>query len=171
MHCVPSVYELTAAPDDIDFGTKTVGYAEVAAQTVTVTNTGNDWLLLAQPEAENYVISQIAEEDRYLAAGDSATFTIRPETGLPVGNYDTTITVTEDTSLPEPIALSLWLGDGDAEETPRHSPARPATKLKCRSPCEMPAAAPPQAATPSTMNPTAAPSTPMSATPKAPPWS
>ena len=59
MHCVPSVYELTAAPDDIDFGTKTVGYSTVAAQTVTVTNTGNDWLLLAQPEAENYVISQI----------------------------------------------------------------------------------------------------------------
>ena len=64
MHCVPSVYELTAAPDDIDFGTKTVGYSTVAAQTVTVTNTGNDWLLLAQPEAENYVISQIDEEDR-----------------------------------------------------------------------------------------------------------
>ena len=130
MHCVPSVYELTAAPDDIDFGTKTVGYSTVAAQTVTVTNTGNDWLLLAQPEAENYVISQIDEEDRYLAAGDSVQFTIRPETGLPVGNYDTTITVTEDTSLPEPIALSLRLGDGEAEEPPETLPGAASDEIK-----------------------------------------
>ncbi len=130
MHCVPSVYELTAAPDDIDFGTKTVGYSTVAAQTVTVTNTGNDVLLLAQPEAENYVISQIDEEERYLAAGDSVQFTIRPETGLPVGNYDTTITVTEDTSLPEPIALSLWLGDGDAEETPEALPGAASDEIE-----------------------------------------
>ena len=130
IHCIPAVYELTAAPDDIDFGTKTVGYSTVAAQTVTVTNTGNDRLLLAQPEAENYVISQIDEEDRYLAAGDSATFTIRPETGLPVGNYDTTITVTEDTSLPEPIALSLWLGDGDAEETPEALPGAASDEIE-----------------------------------------
>ena len=130
MHCVPSVYELTAAPDDIDFGTKTVGYSTVAAQTVTVTNTGNNVLLLAQPEADNYVISQIDEEDRYLAAGDSVQFTIRPETGLPVGNYDTTITVTEDTSLPEPIALSLWLGDGDAEETPEALPGAASDEIE-----------------------------------------
>ena len=130
MHCVPSVYELTAAPDDIDFGTKAVGYAEVAAQTVTVTNTGNDWLLLAQPEAENYVISQIAEEDRYLEAGETVAFTIRPETGLPAGNYDTTITVTEDTSLPEPIALSLRLGDGEAEEPPETLPGAASDEIK-----------------------------------------
>ena len=130
MHCVPSVYELTAAPDDIDFGTKAVGYAEVAAQTVTVTNTGNDWLLLAQPEAENYVISQIAEEDRYLEAGETVAFTIRPETGLPVGNYDTTITVTEDTSLPEPIALSLRLGDGEVEKTPVEPSDAPSDEIE-----------------------------------------
>ena len=130
MHCVPSVYELTAAPDDIDFGTKAVGYAEVAAQTVTVTNTGNDWLLLAQPEAENYVISQIAEEDRYLEAGETVAFTIRPETGLPVGNYDTTITVTEDTNMPEPIALSLRLGDGEAEEPPETLPGAASDEIE-----------------------------------------
>ena len=130
MHCVPSVYELTAAPDDIDFGTKAVGYAEVAAQTVTVTNTGNDWLLLAQPEAENYVISQIAEEDRYLEAGETVAFTIRPETGLPAGNYDTTITVTEDTSLPEPIALSLRLGDGEVEKTPVEPSDAPSDEIE-----------------------------------------
>ena len=130
MHCVPSVYELTTAPDDIDFGTKTVGYSTVAAQTVTVTNTGNDELLLAQPEAENYVISQIAEEDRYLAAGDSATFTIRPETGLPAGNYDTTITVTEDTNMPEPIALSLRLGDGEVEKTPVEPSDAPSDEIE-----------------------------------------
>ena len=130
MHCVPSVYELTAAPDDIDFGTKTVGYSTVAAQTVTVTNTGNDWLLLAQPEAENYVISQIDEEDRYLAAGDSVQFTIRPETGLPVGNYDTTITVTVDMSEPEPIALSLRLGDGEVEKTPEEPSDAPSDEIE-----------------------------------------
>ena len=130
MHCVPSVYELTAAPDDIDFGTKAVGYAEVAAQTVTVTNTGNDWLLLAQPEAEKYVISQIAEEDRYLEAGETVAFTIRPETGLPAGNYDTTITVTEDTNMPEPIALSLRLGDGEAEEPPETLPGAASDEIK-----------------------------------------
>ena len=72
----------------LNFGTKIVGYAEApAAQTVTVVNAGNQPLngvAVAVNAGSNYTAAPAAAD---IAAGASASFTIRPKTGLVVGTY------------------------------------------------------------------------------------
>ena len=84
-------YAIAANPAAIDFGSAIEGYGSVAAVTVTVTNTGNMSVMLTQPEADSYSIGALSQTT--LNPGDTATFTVSPETGLKAGSYDTTITV------------------------------------------------------------------------------
>ncbi|HPF19077.1 MAG TPA: S-layer homology domain-containing protein [Bacillota bacterium] len=75
------------------FASQTVGYGTApAAQTVTITNTGNQSITLTQPTSTNYDISTLSTTT--LAVSGTATFTVQPKTGLAVGNHDETISVT-----------------------------------------------------------------------------
>ena len=85
-------YNISAAPGRLDFGSANVGYETApAAQTVTITNTGNQSVTLSQPTAENYEIGTLTNTT--LTPGAAATFTVQPKTGLGVGTYRETITV------------------------------------------------------------------------------
>ena len=85
-------YNISAAPGRLDFGSANVGYETApAAQTVTITNTGNQSVTLYQPTAENYEIGTLTNTT--LTPGAAATFTVQPKTGLGVGTYRETITV------------------------------------------------------------------------------
>ena len=85
-------YNISAAPGRLDFGSVNVGYETApAAQTVTITNTGNQSVTLSQPTAENYEIGTLTNTT--LTPGAAATFTVQPKTGLGVGTYSETITV------------------------------------------------------------------------------
>ncbi len=87
----PVVYSIGVTPPSVTFGALAAGYLQPAAQTVTVTNTGNQALTLYQPAAVRYEIS--VPSAFVLAPGATATFTIRPKTGLPVGVADETIQI------------------------------------------------------------------------------
>ena len=85
-------YGISIDPASLDFGSVNVGYETApAAQTVTITNTGNQSVTLSQPTAENYEIGTLTNTT--LIPGAAATFTVQPKTGLGVGTYSETITV------------------------------------------------------------------------------
>lgn len=98
-------YTITANPTAKDFGSLTVGYTAPAAQTVTITNTGNSSLTLTQPTSTNYTIGTLSTTT--LAAGDIATFTITPKAGLAVGNYNETLNVSTNHSTNATVGLSV----------------------------------------------------------------
>lgn len=91
-------YTISVDPAALDFGIVDAGYTQPTAQTVTITNTGNQELMVTLPTSRNYTISGSGEGwsggSIALAAGASATFTVRPNTGLGTGTYDETLTVT-----------------------------------------------------------------------------
>lgn len=98
-------YTITADPVTKDFGSLTVGYSAPAAQTVTITNTGNTSATLTQPTSTNYAIGALS--DTTLAAGGTATFTVTPKTGLAVGAHNETLTVSTDHSTNATVQLSF----------------------------------------------------------------
>ena len=91
------VYAITATPGTLEFEPRVAGYAAAPdARTVTVKNTGNTEVTLALPTAQGYDIqagSGFANGQATLAAGGTATFTVRPKTGLAAGNYARAINV------------------------------------------------------------------------------
>ncbi len=98
-------YTITANPVTKDFGSLAIGYIAPAAQTVTITNTGNSSVMLTQPTSTNYAIGALSTTT--LAANGTATFTITPKTGLAVGNYNETLTVSTNHSTNATVELSF----------------------------------------------------------------
>ena len=99
-------YTISADPTALNFGSAYTGYAQPAAQTVTLTNTGNQPVTLTQPASTNSfevgILSQTA-----LAAGDTATFTVQPKAGLSAGTYSDTITVSGTNNATSSIIASF----------------------------------------------------------------
>ena len=87
------VYSMTTDTAVLGFDSKTEGYADApAAKTVTITNTGNQPLTLAQPASTaNFEVGTLSATE--LPVNGTATFTVQPKTGLAAGNYEETITV------------------------------------------------------------------------------
>lgn len=87
------VYSMTTDTAVLNFDSKTEGYADApAAKTVTITNTGNQPLTLAQPASTaNFEVGTLSATE--LPVNGTATFTVQPKTGLAAGNYEETITV------------------------------------------------------------------------------
>ena len=88
------VYSMATDTAVLSFDSKTEGYADApAAKTVTITNTGNQPLTLAQPASTaNFEVGTLSATE--LPVNGTATFTVQPKTGLAAGNYEETITVT-----------------------------------------------------------------------------
>ena len=86
-------YRISAAPSALDFGNAYPAYQQPGAQTVTITNTGNQSVTLAQPAADDWlVVGELSKTA--LSPDETATFTVQPKADLPVGTYSTTITIT-----------------------------------------------------------------------------
>ena len=101
-------YGISADPSKLDFGSATEGYSSApAAQTVTITNTGNQTITLNQPTATDFNIGTLSTTD--LAAGGTATFTVQPKTGLAAGSHNETLTIsgTKDTSASVTLAFQV----------------------------------------------------------------
>lgn len=88
------VYALECAPETLDFGSAEEGYAAPEAQKITITNTGNQPILLTVPESETYSIS--GNTDESLEPAGAAELTIAPAEGLEAGNYDDVLVFTGD---------------------------------------------------------------------------
>ena len=108
---VAPVYGISASPTELDFGSKTVGYTEApAAQTVTLTNTGNQTVTVNLPVGANYTITagdSFAGGAATLAPNGTAAFTVQPNTGLGVGTYAETLTVSGGSDVSASIELSF----------------------------------------------------------------
>ena len=77
------IYMVTVSPETVNFGTESEGYAQPAPKTVTVTNNGNYAITLEQPDLgsdADWTCSQLSTTS--LGAGQTATFTVSPKTGL-----------------------------------------------------------------------------------------
>ena len=89
---IAPVYDISADPQLLDFGTVTEGYEAPAEQTVTITNAGNQPQTLTQPAStSSFEVGTLSKAE--LSVGDTATFTVRPKAGLPVGSYSENIVV------------------------------------------------------------------------------
>lgn len=84
--------------DNLEFGTKEEGYKELPdEQTVTVTNTGNTKIVLKQPSSNAYTIGTLSATE--LEAGDNATFSVQPVSGLSQGEYLEDIVIANDANV------------------------------------------------------------------------
>lgn len=105
-------YGISASPAALDFGSKTVDYTQApTAQTVTLTNTGNQNVTVTLPASTDYTITAgegFTEGTATLAANDgTATFTVQPNTGLAAGTYAETLTVSGGNNVSASIELSF----------------------------------------------------------------
>ena len=99
-------YGISADPSALDFGSAMEGYSSApAAQTVTITNTGNQTITLNQPTATDFNIGTLSTTD--LAAGGTATFTVQPKTGLTAGNHSETLTISGSNGASAQVAISF----------------------------------------------------------------
>ncbi len=99
-------YGISVDPASLDFGSVNAGYTTApAAQTVTITNTGNQSVTLYQPTAENYEIGTLTNTT--LTPGAAATFTVQPKTGLAAGNYNETLAISGDHNTSASITVSF----------------------------------------------------------------
>lgn len=106
-----------------DFGSVYTGYAQPAAQTVTVTNTGNQTLNLEQPAStKSFEVGTLSRTP--LAPGEKATFTVQPKAGLAAGVYREEIQVSDsgNVTLSIPVSFSV-----QAAAAPQVTPAPAAT--------------------------------------------
>ena len=84
-------YTISVTPDKLDFGTILQNAAQPPAQTVKVTNTGNQTVTLNQPAATNFLVGTLSKTE--LKPNETATFTVQPKAGLDVGRYAEPLTV------------------------------------------------------------------------------
>ena len=84
--------------DSLEFGTKEEGYKELPdAKKVTVTNTGNTKIVLKQTSSNAYTIGTLSATE--LEAGDNATFSVQPVSGLSQGEYLEDIVIANDANV------------------------------------------------------------------------
>ena len=82
---------LTLSPSTLDFGSAQQGYTALDFQRVTIKNNTDYPMTLEQPSSYNYEIGLLSNKS--LPAGGTATFNIRPMTGLMANDYKGIITV------------------------------------------------------------------------------
>ena len=90
-------YSITADTTALDFGSAYTGYAQPAAKTVTLTNTGNQQVTVTLPTANDFIITAgtgFTDGSAAIKPGETAAFTVQPKTGLSAGTYNETIEVT-----------------------------------------------------------------------------
>lgn len=104
-------YGISASPAALNFGSKTVDYTEApAAQTVTLTNTGNQNVTVDLPTSTNYIITAgegFTNDTATLAPNGTAAFTVQPNTGLDVGSHDDTLNISGSNGTNASVKLSF----------------------------------------------------------------
>ena len=92
----PKTYTIQVAPAELTFDAVQVGYTQPAAQTITITNTGNQQVTVKLPIATNFDIAAgkgFENGSATIEPNGTATFTVQPKAGLAVGEYEEALTV------------------------------------------------------------------------------
>ena len=114
----PLALRLTALPGTLDFGKAVVGYTAPAAQSFTVTNTGNGQLDSWRVTGDNEEFAVTVEkEGQPLKPGETARVTVQPKAGLTVGTHTVTLTVSVQGELvPPDIQITAQAAEDGAEK-------------------------------------------------------
>ena len=96
-------YQIAVDPAALNFGSIYDDQAAPTAQTVTITNTGNQSVTLTQPTADNYVIGTLSTTT--LDPNATATFTVQPKAGLSAGSYEENLTISGTGGTSASVAL------------------------------------------------------------------
>ena len=108
---VEPVYSISA-DTELDFGSVYTGYTQPAAQTVTITNSGNQPLTLTQPAyTSSFVVGPLSTTS--LPVNGTATFTVQPKAGLAEGTYSENITVSSSEGATVTIPASFTVEQHD----------------------------------------------------------
>ena len=123
----PKVYAASVSPETVTFEGLRVGYEQPEAQTVTVTNTGNQTLTLKLPSLADYEIQAKEGFDEEgvatLDINGKASFTVRPAAGLEEGDHSATLTLKltsddPDKSVTKDVALNCNIDETALEARP-----------------------------------------------------
>ncbi len=125
---IQQTYGLSASPSSLAFASAEEGYtAAPAAQTVTITNTGNQTVTLNQPTSANYTVGTLSQLT--LAPDAEATFTVQPKTGLAEGSYAETIAVTGSDGTAANVSVTFTVTAKDDPGTDNPGPEDPGTDV------------------------------------------
>jgi methionine-rich copper-binding protein CopC len=96
------------------FPAATAGYGSQAAQTVTITNTGNTStgslnIALSGTNSSSFTLSKTSQNS--LSVGGNGTFTVVPRTGLAAGTYTAVVTVSNSNVLAQSFSVSFTVND------------------------------------------------------------
>ncbi len=125
---VEPVYSISADTTPLDFGSVYTGYTQPAAQTVTITNNGNQPLTLNQPAStSSFVVGTLSTTS--LPVNGTATFTVQPKAGLAVGTYSENITVSDAGGATVTITANFTVKQysSGGSSTPTKTPSQQAT--------------------------------------------
>ena len=87
-----STYSITADITTLDFGSAYIKYSQPVAQSVTITNNGNQDLTLNQPAStKGFEVGNLSTTS--LPVNGTATFTVQPKAALEAGTYKEEIVV------------------------------------------------------------------------------
>ena len=89
-------YAIAAVTSEIDFGSTKVGYTQPDAKTVSITNTGNESILLDRVLQENdskYNVSSVTIGQAIAPNETMEIFTVQPNAGLEPGEYNEKLTI------------------------------------------------------------------------------
>lgn len=134
-HCTVTVsaksYQISAVPSALNFASAEEDYSEApAAQTVTVTNAGNQSVTVTLPTSTNYTITAstgFTNGTATIVPNGTAQFSVRPNTGLGVGVHDAVLTISGSNGASTEVALyftvtetahthsyntAVWVSDG-----------------------------------------------------------
>lgn len=103
-----SNYAITAVPSVIDFGTVKTGYAQPGSKTVTITNTGNETVVLSEEvlqENSNYTVSKLSESR--IAPRRTAEITVQPKENLAAREYNETLTISGSNEVSASVKLKF----------------------------------------------------------------
>ena len=99
-------YGISVDQTALDFGSQTEGYSASAAQSVTITNAGNQLITLTQPTSTtNFVVGELSTTT--LAVGGTATLSVQPKTGLSAGTYADTLIINGSNNVSASVGLSF----------------------------------------------------------------
>ena len=108
---VAPVYSISVSPASLYFGSQKKGYDTLSTQSIFITNTGNQTITFEQPQAENYLASNLYPKT--VEPGQSVFFLIRPSNGLTDGNYDTTLTISGSNGVSASVSLFFTVTSAD----------------------------------------------------------
>jgi uncharacterized repeat protein (TIGR02543 family) len=104
-------YTISANPTTKNFGSATKGYSTApAAETITITNTGNQSVTLIQPTATDYDVTALSSTT-LVTNGATATFSIQPKTGLTAGSHNETITINNTSGTGTTVSVSFTVNN------------------------------------------------------------